>query len=95
MKKLHTYFLSESYSEFRTIEEAVKVGSAFTGSYEENAIDIFSSLEDAKKELQDYQTEIREFSNNGIKRVSVHEYAIIERVYDIDDVLKNEDIASP
>lgn len=83
------YFLSEASGEFkRNDRNAFKEGSVYELSQvEETVINIFTDLEDARKELAKNTTYIQDTG----RYIYVEEYALIERTYNTDEAIEEVD----
>ncbi len=94
MKKVTTYFVSHVMTDFPKKrygynESCFEEGSAWSADcIDEEVIDIYLSLDDAKKKLATYSTTFTEFCSSGISYLSVDEYAIIERSYDLGSIIE-------
>lgn len=94
MAKLTTYFVSLASYEFKHGKHGYddsmwEEGSVWNSDYlEEEVQGIFTSLEDARKELETFgKTSMRDYG----RYFRIEEYAIVERVYDLDSVFEDYD----
>lgn len=89
-KNISLYFVSCAHESFlrKDMEEVFKEGSVFLQDQVDDTVtEVFTNLIDAKEELKNKSTTVMD---NG-RYIDKEEYALIERVYDLESVLDDND----
>ena len=89
-KNISLYFVSRAHNSFlrKDMEEVFKEGSVFLQDQVDDTVtEVFTNLNDARKELKNKSTTV---IDNG-RYIDKEEYALIERVYDLESVLDEND----
>lgn len=89
-KNISLYFVSCAHESFlrKDMEEVFKEGSVFLQDQVDDTVtEVFTNLNDAKEELKNKSTTVMD---NG-RYIDKEEYALIERVYDLESVLDDND----
>lgn len=89
-KNISLYFVSCAHNSFlrKDMEEVFKEGSVFLQDQVDDTVtEVFTNLNDAKEDLKNKSTTVLD---NG-RYIDKEEYALIERVYDLESVLDDND----
>ena len=89
-KNISLYFVSRAHNSFlrKDMEEVFKEGSVFLQDQVDDTVtEVFANLNDAREELKNKSTTV---IDNG-RYIDKEEYALIERVYDLESVLDDND----
>lgn len=89
-KNISLYFVSRAHNSFlrKDMEEVFKEGSVFLQDQVDDTVtEVFTNLNDAREELKNKSTTV---IDNG-RYIDKEEYALIERVYDLESVLDDND----